>query len=144
MLIIFDYIGINKFEYINAKDMINISFESRICNLVKSLINNINSYRNIDSLNENKLIIKNDPFFKINNEHEGKTLLHLCAEMGFCSLFEDLINLKNILLLNKLDHNINICISNLIMNELDLIKLDHNENAAIVYLFIFNCSISNK
>jgi hypothetical protein len=118
--------------------MIDASFESRVCNLVKSLINNVNSTRIIDSLNENNdLIIRNDPFFEINNEHEGKTLLHLCAEMGFYSLYTNLINLRTQLLLNKSDCMSSFKMSNLIINELDLVKSDHNQNAPIVLYIIF-------
>ncbi len=122
----------------NSNDIIDVSFESRVCNLVTSLINYVNSNTIFDIVDKNnKLIIKNDHFFKINNEHEGKTLLHLCAEMGFCSLYSNLINLRNILLLNKSDSISSISMSNLILNELDLMKLDNKANTPIVFIFIF-------
>lgn len=99
------------------------SFEKRMCQLIDNLINHILQTK---SLIESSSSDHSSAQLFLDNEHEGKTLLHLCSESGLVNLFDRLANLRKILFSNpNLEYN-------LIKNELNLLKLDHHGSTAMV------------
>jgi hypothetical protein len=105
------------------------AFEKRICKLIVSLTNHIFFLR------ANKHILKNSnnkqyAKLALENEHEGKTLLHLSSEIGFAYLLEKLGNMRN-----HVKDDLSLEFS-LIKNELQLNKSDEHGNTPIVRNFL--------
>lgn len=103
------------------------SFEKRICQLIDGLCEHCKKIPTLDEQNSCTNLTSAQLY--LDNEHEGKTLLHLCAESGLNTLFEHLLHLKNII--NSLNDasKYNLMI---IINELELYKLDHHGYTALM------------
>lgn len=102
LLAFFKIYQLNSFDlniYSSSQNSRDQNFELRCCKLINSLINNLNI------LNPTQLA--DDLRSHLENEFEGKTLLHLCAEAGFDQMFKclrslsDLAESKSILLQNE-------------------------------------------
>ena len=136
-LILFKFYEINEieFDYYASESLDSTQkiclFETRICKLISSLIkyvlsikannNNRQLSKNLNEIENAKLVLK--------NEHEGKTLLHLCSEAGLNTLFERLGQMRS--------HILNLDLSaefDLIRNEVKLYTLDNLGNTPMVFI----------
>lgn len=126
----FDYYGDNANDNVlsNSNNQHISAFEKRICKLIVSLTNHILLLRAKQHMLKN---LNNQQYAKLalENEHEGKTLLHLSSEIGFVYLLEKLSNMRN-----HVKDDLSLEFS-LIKNELQLYKLDEHGNTPIVRYF---------
>jgi hypothetical protein len=117
-------------------------FGKRILLLIESLINHVIEMKNFNNSNRTGLSgsvessmgkkfvpVVSDEAAQLyfNEEHEGKTLLHLCCALGLLTVLEQLLCLRSQLnTRNKADD------LGLLMSELDLLKLDHHGHTPMV------------
>ena len=96
-----------------------LTFEERISHLLSSFINYLNKLEKCKCAS--RFCNHSDD---LRNEHEGKTLLHLCAQLGYRDAFDKLTTLKKILAFkeqSELYFNMKF-----FETELNLFNLDHN------------------
>ena len=116
------YYRLNQFDY-NLIDettsgKLTSTFEDRVAQIVDSLIINLPSATNKTSNDYSSTQLL------LNNEHEGKTLIHLCAAAGFKNLFERFTRLRQ---MATADLDLR-----LVKNELNVFKLDHHGDTPMV------------
>ena len=111
------------------------SFEARLCLMLEQflVVRSWLSHENRQRRQHKQLQLFMD------SEHEGKTLLHLCAVSDMTNLFARLIQIKNILVNEeKKNDNDNIAEVCLIRNELKLLKFDQDGFTPLVKKLIKN------
>lgn len=94
------------------------NFEKRLCHLIYNLSDHLAKLKNTTKNFSSSFLATNDDT-NLNNDHEGKTLLHLCAEAGLNRIFDCL---KTLLVSFEAEE---MCLYTYIIDELKLIKLDH-------------------
>ena len=108
----------------------NVSFEKRICQMIDGLREHLKSRTRKSLVAADSSLSRME--INLNNEHEGKTLLHICAESSLNELFECLRRLKSTLdgFPQNDSHELG-----LIRNELKLFKLDHHGYTPLVTVY---------
>lgn len=110
----------------------NVLFEKRICQMIDGLREHLKSR----TRTRTNLVAADSSLSRmeinLSNEHEGKTLLHICAESSLNELFDCLRRLKSTL--DGFSQNDSPELG-LIRNELKLFKLDHHGYTPLVTVY---------